>query len=88
MSYSAKATLMPAISFLSFTVWAVHANQSAERVAMYKGVIRDEARQAAKRRQREEELRQSLLKRERYEAVQRVGPLGTHNDRTSPESPA
>ncbi|KAF9505090.1 hypothetical protein BS47DRAFT_1354325 [Hydnum rufescens UP504] len=56
--------------------------------AMYKGVIRDEARQAAKRRQREEELRQSLLKRERYEAVQRVGPPGTCNEGTSPESPA
>jgi hypothetical protein len=39
------------------------------------------------RRQREEEPRQSLLKRERYEVAQRVGLAVTCNDGTSPESP-
>jgi protein PET117 len=41
---------------------------------MYMGVIRDEARQAAKKKQREQELLESLKKREIYERVQAVGP--------------
>ncbi|KAF8328390.1 uncharacterized protein EI90DRAFT_3126176 [Cantharellus anzutake] len=72
MSTRAKFTLGTAILFSSFTVWFVHANQKAERDAMYKGVLRDEARQAAKRAAREEELQQSLLKSQRYSAVQEV----------------
>lgn len=39
---------------------------------MYKGVIKDEARVAQKKAQREEEFRISQIKRERYEAVQTV----------------
>ena len=43
---------------------------------MYRGVLRDEARQAAKRATREEELRHSILKRQRYEAVQQIVSSG------------
>ena len=39
---------------------------------MYKGVLRDDARRQEKMRQREDELRESLRKRELYERVQRV----------------
>ena len=39
---------------------------------MYRGVIRDEARVESKRKQRLEEFEQSSLKRDRYEAVQKV----------------
>ena len=39
---------------------------------MYKGVLRDDERRAEKMRQREEELQESLRKRESYERVQSV----------------
>lgn len=39
---------------------------------MFKGVIRDDARRQEKMRQREEELRESMRKRELYERVQPV----------------
>lgn len=39
---------------------------------MYQGVIKDQARVAQKKAQREDEFRISQLKRERYEAVQSV----------------
>ncbi|KAF9518576.1 hypothetical protein BS47DRAFT_1289466 [Hydnum rufescens UP504] len=89
MSYRAKATLAAAIAFSSFTVWAMHSNQSAERDMRLLLTFRLPCRKyTAKRRQCEEELRQSLLKRERYETVQRVGPAAACNDGTWPESPA
>lgn len=43
------------------------------RQTMYQGVVRDEARQAAKRKQREQEFQESQRKRELYERVQAVG---------------
>ena len=39
---------------------------------MYQGVLRDDARRRKKMLQREEELKESLRKREQYERVQRV----------------
>ncbi|THH10363.1 hypothetical protein EW145_g1393 [Phellinidium pouzarii] len=43
---------------------------------MYKGVIRDDERRAAKMRQREEEHQESMRKRELYERVQPVNTNG------------
>jgi len=39
---------------------------------MYQGVLRDDARRLEKHRRREEELKESLRKRELYERVQTV----------------
>lgn len=39
---------------------------------MYKGVLKDEARVAQKKAQREADYRISLAKREQYEAVQTI----------------
>ncbi|CAE7225043.1 unnamed protein product [Rhizoctonia solani] len=74
MSRAAKATLFTSIVFAGLAVWGVHAQQRKEQETMYMGVIRDEARQAAKKKQREEELRESLRKREVFERVQTVEP--------------
>ncbi|KAG8731029.1 hypothetical protein FRC11_005307 [Ceratobasidium sp. 423] len=73
MSRAAKATLFASVVFAGLAVWGVHAQQRKEQETMYMGVIRDEARQVAKKKQREEELRESLRKREIYERVQTVG---------------
>ncbi|KAJ1306430.1 hypothetical protein OPQ81_007433 [Rhizoctonia solani] len=75
MSRAAKATLLASVVFAGLAVWGVHAQQRKEQETMYMGVIRDEARQAAKKKQREEELRESLRKREIYERVQTVGEV-------------
>ncbi|CAE6445736.1 hypothetical protein ACGC1H_003907 [Rhizoctonia solani] len=72
MSRIAKATLFTSVVFAGLAVWGVHAQQRKEQETMYMGVIRDEARQAAKKKQREEELQESLRKREIYERVQTV----------------
>ncbi|KDQ19475.1 hypothetical protein BOTBODRAFT_28051 [Botryobasidium botryosum FD-172 SS1] len=74
MSRAARATLTASLVFAAVTVWGVHYIQTKEREIMYQGVVRDEARQAAKRKQREREelLAESLKKRELYESVQSV----------------
>ncbi|KDN47808.1 hypothetical protein RSAG8_03228, partial [Rhizoctonia solani AG-8 WAC10335] len=72
MSRAAKATLFTSVVFAGLAVWGVHAQQRKEQETMYMGVIRDEARQAAKKKQREEELQESLRKRKFYERVQTV----------------
>ncbi|CAE6444886.1 unnamed protein product [Rhizoctonia solani] len=72
MSRAAKATLFTSVVFAGLAVWGVHVQQRKEQETMYMGVIRDEARQAAKKKQREEELQESLRKREIYERVQTV----------------
>lgn len=40
---------------------------------MYQGVLRDDARRAAKLKERQDLLDESLRKRELYERLQRVG---------------
>ncbi|KAB5592555.1 hypothetical protein CTheo_4022 [Ceratobasidium theobromae] len=82
MSRAAKATLIASIVFAGVAVWGVHAQQRKEEENMYQGVVRDEARQAAKKKQREQELLESMRKREIYERVQSVGPGS--NTRLSP----
>ncbi|KAG8697239.1 hypothetical protein FRC09_007995 [Ceratobasidium sp. 395] len=73
MSRAAKATLFASIVFAGVAVWGVHAQQRREQDTMYQGVVRDEARQAAKKKQREQEFLESQRKRELYERVQSVG---------------
>ncbi|KIO16292.1 hypothetical protein M407DRAFT_30381 [Tulasnella calospora MUT 4182] len=74
MSRASKITLGLATGFCVFTVWGVHYMQWAERESMYQGVLKDEARLAAKRKQqeREAEFQENLRKRAMYEAVQKV----------------
>jgi protein PET117 len=43
---------------------------------MYKGVLRDDARRAAKLRERQVQLEESLKKRKEYERVQQVKEEG------------
>ncbi|KAG8923324.1 hypothetical protein FRC03_007820 [Tulasnella sp. 419] len=67
------------IAFLASSAWCilaiggVHWLQIQERESMYQGVVKDEARMAAKKKQREEELLESMKKREVYEKFQPVG---------------
>ncbi|KAG9081016.1 hypothetical protein FRC07_014695, partial [Ceratobasidium sp. 392] len=65
-------TLLASIVFAGAAVWGVHAQQRREQDTMYQGVVRDEARQAAKKKQRQQELLESRRKRELYERVQTV----------------
>ncbi|ORZ36176.1 hypothetical protein BCR44DRAFT_66640 [Catenaria anguillulae PL171] len=53
MSAASKVTLMGSILFTVASVTAVHWQQNKERERMHQGVIRDEARLAAKQRQEE-----------------------------------
>ncbi|CAG7851492.1 SubName: Full=Uncharacterized protein {ECO:0000313/EMBL:CCA70100.1} [Serendipita indica DSM 11827] len=73
MSRAAKATLLGSLIFCGVTVWGVHYLQRKELEDMYKGVIRDDERRAAKLRERQELLNESQRKRELYESVQKVG---------------
>ncbi|KAI9183682.1 hypothetical protein H9P43_004600 [Blastocladiella emersonii ATCC 22665] len=50
MSAAAKVTLMGSVIFTITSVAAVHWQQNKERERMHQGVIRDEARLAAKQR--------------------------------------
>ncbi|CCM02572.1 uncharacterized protein FIBRA_04675 [Fibroporia radiculosa] len=72
MSRVAKLSLAAAILTTTAVIWGVHFQQNKERETMYQGVVRDEARRREKMRQREEELQDSLRKREIYERVQNV----------------
>ncbi|KDN47965.1 hypothetical protein K437DRAFT_255697 [Tilletiaria anomala UBC 951] len=71
MSRAAKVTLAASAVLSGLTVWGVHYMQDAERAVMYKGVERDEARQAEKKRQRELDLQ---LNKEREQEFQKVQP--------------
>ncbi|EKM81734.1 hypothetical protein AGABI1DRAFT_111994 [Agaricus bisporus var. burnettii JB137-S8] len=71
----ARATLMGAVVFSAFTIWAVHFQQDQERESMYQGVLRDDERRKEKMRQRQTDLEESRKKREIYERVQNVQKL-------------
>ncbi|KAH9940868.1 uncharacterized protein BXZ73DRAFT_42330 [Epithele typhae] len=72
MSRTAKFTLMGSLFTTTLIVWGVHYMQQSERDTMYQGVLRDDERRKQKMKQREEDLQQSLEKRELYERVQSV----------------
>ncbi|KAJ3866845.1 MAG: hypothetical protein NXY57DRAFT_892719 [Lentinula lateritia] len=76
MSSRAKLTLGAAIILSSLTVWGVHFQQTQEREAMYKGVLKDDERRVAKMKQRQQEFEESQRKRELYERVQTVRESG------------
>ncbi|KAG9006138.1 hypothetical protein FRB94_000963 [Tulasnella sp. JGI-2019a] len=73
MTRAAKATLTISAAICAFTVYGVHWLQFKERDDMYQGVLKDEARIAEKKRQREAEFQESMKKRELYERYQEVG---------------
>ncbi|GBE86352.1 hypothetical protein BKA93DRAFT_775721 [Sparassis latifolia] len=79
MSRAAKATLIGSVFASAFIIWGVHHLQTRERETMYKGVIRDDERRREKMRQREEDLHESLRKREIYERVQPVSSSATRD---------
>ncbi|PWN53654.1 hypothetical protein IE53DRAFT_338464 [Violaceomyces palustris] len=70
MSRAAKATLAASIVVSGLTVWGVHFMQVKERESMYKGVERDEARQAEKKRQRALDLEINKQKEAEYQKLQ------------------
>ncbi|KIM21245.1 hypothetical protein M408DRAFT_333565 [Serendipita vermifera MAFF 305830] len=76
MSRVAKATLAGSAILCAATIWGVHYLQKKEHEDMYKGVLRDDARRAAKLQERQERLEESLKKQEQYERVQPVRQEG------------
>ncbi|KAI0917850.1 hypothetical protein AcW1_006873 [Taiwanofungus camphoratus] len=76
MSRVAKITLVSSLLASAVIIWGVHFLQNTERETMYKGVLRDDERRREKMRKREEELQESLQKREMYERIQSVSGSG------------
>ncbi|BGP16037.1 hypothetical protein JCM10213_006827 [Rhodosporidiobolus nylandii] len=74
MSRTAKAVFGASILFCAASVYGVHMIQVNERETMFAGVIRDEARLAAKRQQKERELEfeEQARKRAYLESLQAV----------------
>ncbi|GAA5857483.1 hypothetical protein JCM8547_009295 [Rhodosporidiobolus lusitaniae] len=74
MSKTAKAIFGAAVLFAGASIYGVHMIQVQERETMFAGVIRDEARLAAKRAQkaRELEFEEQARKRAYLESVQAV----------------
>ncbi|GAA5845980.1 hypothetical protein JCM9279_004745 [Rhodotorula babjevae] len=74
MSRTAKALFAASVVFCGVSIWGVHRIQILERETMFAGVIRDEARLAAKRAQkaRELEFEDQARKRAYLETVQAV----------------
>lgn len=69
MSRPAKLTLAASVIVSGLTVWGVHYMQEKEREVMYRGVERDEARQAEKRK-RQLELQINQEKEAAYQKIQ------------------
>ncbi|KAF9820860.1 hypothetical protein IEO21_01087 [Rhodonia placenta] len=72
MSRIAKATLVSSLLASAVIIWGVHFLQTSERETMYQGVLRDDERRREKMRQREQDLQESVRKRELFERVQTV----------------
>jgi len=88
MTRAAKGTLIVSCIISSLIIWGVHHQQTEEREVrsllpnstavlnlaktMYQGVLRDDERRREKMKKREEDLQESLRKREEYERVQSV----------------
>lgn len=70
MSRPAKLTLAASVVVSGLTVWGVHYMQERERDVMYKGVERDEARQAEKKRQRMLDYQLSQQRESEYQKLQ------------------
>ncbi|EPT01001.1 hypothetical protein FOMPIDRAFT_1121508 [Fomitopsis schrenkii] len=91
MSRVAKITLATAVLASAATIWTVHFMQRSEREArirtMFQGVLRDDERRREKMRQREQDLQESIRKRDVYERVQSVSSLspGVPGHAPSPE---
>lgn len=70
MSRPAKLTLAASVLVSGLTVWGVHYMQERERDVMYRGVERDEARQAEKKRQRLLDYQLSQQRETEYQKLQ------------------
>ncbi|EPQ27421.1 uncharacterized protein PFL1_04959 [Pseudozyma flocculosa PF-1] len=77
MSRAAKATLIGSVLVSGLTVWGVHFMQTKEREVMYRGVQRDEARQAEKKRQRQLDLELNQKREEEYQKMQPTAASST-----------
>ncbi|KZT70777.1 hypothetical protein DAEQUDRAFT_667254 [Daedalea quercina L-15889] len=81
MSRAAKITLASSLLASAVVIWGVHFLQIRERETMFQGVIRDDERRREKMRQREQDLQESIRKREAYERIQTVSkPLSSATD--------
>ncbi|GAA5878605.1 hypothetical protein JCM16303_002141 [Sporobolomyces ruberrimus] len=74
MSRTAKAFFLGTVIFSGASIWGVHMIQVRERETMFAGVLRDDARLAAKRLQKERELefKDQAKKRAYLESIQQV----------------
>ncbi|GAA98419.1 uncharacterized protein L969DRAFT_94219 [Mixia osmundae IAM 14324] len=79
MSLAAKATFGSAVVLTTFTVWGVHYIQTRERATMYQGVVKDDARVAAKKLQREAEFAEQIKRQAYLEQVQPISELIEHH---------
>ncbi|KAJ1591188.1 hypothetical protein NDA11_006897 [Ustilago hordei] len=70
MSRPAKFTLAASVLVSGLTVWGVHYMQEREREVMYRGVERDEERQAEKKRKRLLDLQINQEKEAAYQKIQ------------------
>ncbi|GAA6022230.1 hypothetical protein JCM11491_001673 [Sporobolomyces phaffii] len=74
MSRTAKAFFLGTVVFSGVSIWGVHMIQVRERETMFAGVLRDEARLAAKKlqREREAEFEDQAKKRAYLASIQQV----------------
>ncbi|GAA5842463.1 hypothetical protein JCM11251_007321 [Rhodosporidiobolus azoricus] len=87
MSRTAKMVFGGALLFAGASVYGVHMIQVRERETMFAGVLRDDARLAAKRAQkaRELEFEEQAKKRAYLESVQSVSNPVTTPPKVRPE---
>ena len=84
MSRPAKLTLAASVLVSGLTVWGVHYMQEREREVMYRGVERDEARQAEKRKR----LLDLQINQQREAEYQKVQPTAASSSSSSGSAPS
>lgn len=70
------------------TVWGVHYMQEREREVMYRGVERDEERQAEKKRKRLLDLQINQEKEAAYQKIQPTAAASSGTSASSSSSPS
>lgn len=87
MSRAAKLTLAASVIASGLTVWGVHYMQEREREVMYRGVERDEARQAEKKRQRALDHQINQEKEAAYQRIQPTAAAGASKGPSAASAP-
>jgi protein PET117 len=86
MSRPAKFTLAASVLVSGLTVWGVHYMQEREREVMYRGVERDEERQAEKKRKRLLDLQINQEKEAAYQKIQPTAAAASSGTSSSSSS--